>query len=82
MGSAYGRDPHVDDSGIGLDDLEAEYDANSDDGASIYGGQDHIHSYSSVDDDRHRQKKPLPSMDMGIDAILNRSSNRSNVPKL
>jgi hypothetical protein len=82
MGFAYGRDPHVDDSGISLDDLEAEYDANSNDGASIYGGPGHIHSYGSVDDDRHRQKKPLSSVDVGIDAILNRSSNRSNVPKL
>ncbi|TVY33177.1 hypothetical protein LOCC1_G008139 [Lachnellula occidentalis] len=75
LSSGYGRDAHADDSGIGIEDLEAEYDAGSDRSTSAYGGQNghyHSHSNGSVGDGRympHGQR--LPSMDMGIDAIIN-----------
>lgn len=74
----YGRDAHADDSGIGIEDLEAEYDGSSDRSASVYGGQGqgHHHSYSNGSVDgrymQHANGGRLPSMDMGVDAILNR----------
>jgi len=75
--SAYGPDAHADDSGIGIEDLEAEYDNSSDRSASVYGsGQGHHHSYSNGSVDGRYMQHPgngrLPSMDMGVDAILNR----------
>ena len=76
---SYGRDAHADDSGIGIEDLEAEYDDRSDRSTSVYGGQSggghyHRHSNGSVGDGRYMQQR-LPSMDMGIDAIINRPGN-------
>jgi hypothetical protein len=72
--STYGRDAHADDSGIGIDDLEAEYDNSSDRSASVYGGHHHSYSNGSVDGRymQHPNGGRLPSMDMGVDAILNR----------
>jgi len=80
VGGSYGRDAHADDSGIGIDDLEAEYDGGSDRSTSVYGGQGHYHSHSngSVGDGRYMQHsggQRLPSMDMGIDSIINRPNN-------
>jgi hypothetical protein len=80
-------DPHngTDDSGIGIDDLEAEYDA---DGASEHsGGSNSNHSlggslgggYGYQTQTQHRyqgHQSRLPSMDMGIDAIINRPGPR------
>lgn len=66
---------HGDDSGIGIEDLEAEYEAGSDRSTSVYGGPGHYHSHSngSVSDGRYMpHEQRLPSMDMGIDAIINR----------
>jgi hypothetical protein len=63
---AYG-DPHTDDSGIGIDDLEAEYDAD--------GGSEHSRGSMAHMRDQHgrpQYQHRLPSMDMGIDAIINR----------
>ncbi|KAF4636698.1 hypothetical protein G7Y89_g1384 [Cudoniella acicularis] len=100
-----GFDGHADDSGISIEDLEAEYDGDGGQSerstSSIYGGhnphhhQGHYHSHSggsgvgSVGGDaivrgggyvtshqghtHHGQR--LPSMDMGIDAIINRPNN-------
>ena len=72
-GGAY---DHTDDSGIGIDDLEAEYDA---DGASERSGssaQSAGNSYVGYQDQRQQYHQGnsgrLPSMDMGIDAIINR----------
>ncbi|KAH8646561.1 hypothetical protein BGZ60DRAFT_474622 [Tricladium varicosporioides] len=92
-----GNNYSADDSGISIEDLEAEYDANHDhDGhserssSSVYGGHGggHYHSHSggsgvgSLDGRGYSmqgqggqgsgQQGRLPSMDMGIDAIINR----------
>ncbi|KAG0645603.1 hypothetical protein D0Z07_8506 [Hyphodiscus hymeniophilus] len=79
-GGAY--DPqHTDDSGIGIDDLEAEYDA---DGASEHsGGSNSNHSLGGYggyqqqhQTQRYQHQSRLPSMDMGIEAIINRPGPR------
>ena len=79
-GGAY--DPqHTDDSGIGIDDLEAEYDA---DGASEHSGGSNSNNslgggYGYQTHNNHRyqgHQSRLPSMDMGIDAIINRPVQR------
>lgn len=78
MSSAYARDAHADDSGIGIEDLEAEYDGASDRSVSAYGGNGHYHSHSSgsVGDGRYMSEaQRVPSMDMGIGAIINRPGN-------
>jgi hypothetical protein len=81
-GGAYGDPHHTDDSGIGIDDLEAEYDA---DGASEHSGGSN--SNNSMGGGSYGYQQPqqrggyghqsrLPSMDMGIDAIINRPGPR------
>jgi len=77
-GGAYG-DSHTDDSGIGIEDLEAEYDAdgasdNSSGGGGGGGGGMVQQQYHQQRAQYHQQR--LPSMDMGIDAIINRPGNR------
>lgn len=76
QGMGGGAYDHADDSGIGIDDLGAEYDA---DGASERSGssaQSAGHPYMGYQDQRqqyhHGNNGRLPSMDMGIDAIINR----------
>jgi hypothetical protein len=78
-GGAYGE---RDDSGIGLgDDLEAEYDADGasdrSGSASAYQGHHYSSSVGSAVSGGygHPHEQRLPSMDMGIDAIINRPSN-------
>jgi len=75
-------DHHTDDSGIGIDDLEAEYDADgASDRSSTYGnmngnpyGHQHGNSGSSGGSrgGYHQHGSRLATMDMGIDAIINR----------
>jgi len=79
VGGAYGDPHHTDDSGIGIDDLEAEYDADgasdrSGGSASGYGGQGQ--EYGGGRQQYHHQGQRLPSMDMGIDSIINRPNGR------
>ena len=70
---------HADDSGIGIDELEAEYDA---DGASEHSGGSNSNNsmgggYYQNQGQQHRgYQQRLPSMDMGIDAIINRPNNQ------
>ena len=74
-GGAY---DHTDDSGISIDDLEAEYDADGASGRSGSSAQSTGNSYLGYQDQRqyvgHGQgpNVRLASMDMGIDAIINR----------
>lgn len=75
---AYGE---RDDSGIGLgDDLEADYDGDgqSDRSGSASAYQGHHYSSSAGSGGSggyHPHGQRLPSMDMGIDAIINRPGN-------
>ena len=78
-GGAYGDPHHTDDSGIGIDIDEAEYDA---DGASEHSGGSNSNNsmgggYYQQGQQQHRgYQQRLPSMDMGIDAIINRPGHR------
>jgi hypothetical protein len=84
-GGNLGAYSHTDDSGIGIDELEAEYDA---DGASEHSGGSNSNNsmggggyyQAQQGGQQHRgyggHQGRLPSMDMGIDAIINRPSGR------
>lgn len=82
-GGAYGDPHHTDDSGISIDDLEAEYDA---DGASEHSGGSNSNNsmgggygYQTQAQQRrggYGHQSRLPSMDMGIDSIINRPGPR------
>lgn len=72
---------HTQDSGYG-DEMEAEYDADRvdlpEDGEEAASNND-LEMYSRNMDDRYKQHRGrLPSMDMGIDAIINRPTGYFN----
>jgi hypothetical protein len=91
LGTGGGYDPHhTDDSGIGIDDLDADYDA---DRASVKsGGSNSNHSmgggayvyqthgqqgYQTQQHHRYQTHQSRYSgVDMGIDSIINRSGPR------
>ncbi|KAH8816580.1 hypothetical protein F5884DRAFT_227881 [Xylogone sp. PMI_703] len=88
---AYAVEPHTDDSSLSIDELEAEYDADG--ASSTHSGgsvgmsmavpqshhyhQGHHQQHHHQGHQQYHHSQRLPSMDMGIESIINRPPRSS-----